>query len=86
MIANNFLHSDAGRVLLGAISKKLGGEMVHDDVVDQFLLLAFYNDWDDWLSKYIADMVHHDAPKPQDHPERWIIANHALRQSRVLQA
>ena len=40
-------------------------EKWYDDVVDQLLLLAFYNDWDDWLSKYIADMVHRCTQTPK---------------------
>ena len=77
VIGNKFLHSDAGRVLLGAISKSLEGETAHDEEVDEFLLVAFYNDWDEWLSKYIADMIHHETPKPQQQPERRIIANYS---------
>ena len=76
-IGNKFLTGEVGHVLLGAIHNSLTAETTHDGDVQLFLDLAFYNDWDSWLSRYIADMVHHDSPSPGDRPEFQVIANYS---------
>ena len=77
VIGNKFLHSKAGRALLGAISKSMEAESQHDEDVEHFLLVAFYNDWDEWLSKYIGDMIHHETPEVQAKPERRVVGNYS---------
>ena len=60
-LGNRFLQGDVGHVLLGGIQQYLEGINTHEAEVSHFLLLAFYMDWDEWLSRHIADMVHNDG-------------------------
>ena len=75
-IGNRFLQGDVGHVLLGGIQQYLEGINTHEAEVSQFLHLAFYMDWDEWLSRHIADMVQNDGG-PGENPELRVISNHS---------
>ena len=34
-------------------------------------------DWDEWLSKFIAEMVRHESPNPGQNPELRVISNNS---------
>ena len=75
-LGNNFLQSKVGHVLLGAIQNNLKGlDASHEDIVQPFLALAFYHNWDDYLEKFLAHMVLHESPNPGQTPHMRVVSN-----------